>query len=243
MDHLYQTPSTFLDKPERRGRITTALSMLRDAWDAAQDLQCSPLRFAVKREEFRAAGVTDAYLLWLLARGYVVHGSGLGGTGDDSACRGLTISGRSHFVLSKAGMIFAVEWLDAIPGSPLFRRGASGEQTEGTIRPHWDGELRRLWWNGILIKHFRVPAWSQELILATFEEEGWKSRIDDPLPHRGRVEPKSRLHDTIKGLNRHQRNRMLYFAGDGTGSGVVWLLRSSGVPVARGASRAPLECP
>lgn len=49
-------------------------------------------------------------------------------------------------------------------------------------------------------------------------------RIDDPLPPVFDIEPKRRLHDTIKSLNRHQKNRLIRFKGDGTGQGIRWEL-------------------
>lgn len=75
---------------------------------------------------------------------------------------------------------------------------------------------------GSLIKQFIWPAENQELILAAFEEQGWPTRIDDPLPLRDGVCPKRRLHDTIKCLNRKRIVAHIRFAGDGTGQGVRW---------------------
>ena len=59
-------------------------------------------------------------------------------------------------------------------------------------------------------------------ILAAFEEEGWPSRIDDPLPPQPEQDSKRRLSDTIKCLNRKQASPLIHFRGDGTGEGVVW---------------------
>jgi hypothetical protein len=66
----------------------------------------------------------------------------------------------------------------------------------------------------------------QEAILIAFEEERWPPRIDDPLPGSPDLLPKRRLHDTIKSLNRNQKNRLVRFMGDGTGEGVRWELVS-----------------
>ena len=38
----------------------------------------------------------------------------------------------------------------------------------------------------------------------------------------GRQDPKRRLSDTIKCLNRKQANSLIHFRGDGTGEGIVW---------------------
>jgi hypothetical protein len=64
----------------------------------------------------------------------------------------------------------------------------------------------------------------QEAILMAFEEEKWPPRIDDPLPGNADLLPKRRLHDTIKSLNRNQKNCLVRFMGDGTGEGVRWEL-------------------
>ena len=63
---------------------------------------------------------------------------------------------------------------------------------------------------------------NQEAILAAFQEDGWPARIDDPLPPVAETDPKRRLSDTIKCLNRKQQNALVRFSGDGTGEGVLW---------------------
>jgi len=81
---------------------------------------------------------------------------------------------------------------------------------------------RELRWANQLVKCYRLPAPNQEVILAALEEEMWPPRMDDPLPRQPDQDPKQRLHDTIKNLNRHQVNSLLVFKGDGTGEGVQW---------------------
>jgi hypothetical protein len=89
-------------------------------------------------------------------------------------------------------------------------------------RPWWDGELRELWYRDCLVKRYRVPAPNQELILEAFHEEGWPKRIDDPLPPCDGLDPKQRLRDSIKALNRNRKSDRLRFLGDGNSEGVVW---------------------
>jgi hypothetical protein len=67
-----------------------------------------------------------------------------------------------------------------------------------------------------------VPAANQEVVLAALEEQGWPGRIDDPLPPSHNTDPRTRLHDTIKALNRNQVKRLPSFQGGGTGRGVIW---------------------
>lgn len=97
-------------------------------------------------------------------------------------------------------------------------------------RPEWDPERRELRVGDVVVKRFRQPAPNQELILTAFDEDGWPSRIDDPLPPDSRHDPKERLHDVIKKLNRAQAEPLIRFHGDGTGTGVMWELLDSGNP-------------
>jgi len=72
-----------------------------------------------------------------------------------------------------------------------------------------------------LIKKFRVPAPSQESILAAFDEDGWPERIDDPLPRLRGSDASGRLGEAVRGLNRRQKHAYVRFERDGTGTGVI----------------------
>ena len=98
------------------------------------------------------------------------------------------------------------------------------------LRPTWDPERRELRVGDLVVKRFRQPASNQELILTVFEEDDWPPKIDDPLPPDPHHDPKERLHDVIKKLNRAQFTPLVRFRGDGTGSGVLWELLDSGNP-------------
>ena len=95
-------------------------------------------------------------------------------------------------------------------------------------RPVWDPARRILRVGNVVVKHFRVPAPSQEVIISAFADEGWAPRVDDPLPPEVDSEPIRRLQSAIMCLNRNQLRRLLRFRGDGTGTGVIWeLVRSA----------------
>jgi hypothetical protein len=94
-----------------------------------------------------------------------------------------------------------------------------------TLLPHYRPDTRTLWFEGQVVKEFRVPAVNQVLILEAFQELGWPEWIDDPLPPCSDIDPKVRLHDAIKRLNRNQRNPLLKFHGDGTGKRIGWSAR------------------
>lgn len=88
--------------------------------------------------------------------------------------------------------------------------------------PCWDRDRKELRVGRQVVKRFKATAANQEVILATFQEENWPVRIDDPLPPRADIDPKRRLHDTINSLNRSRRVRLISFLGDGSGQGVRW---------------------
>ena len=94
--------------------------------------------------------------------------------------------------------------------------------SEASDTPNWDSNAGVLYFAGRIVKRFPRAARNQEIVLGVFEEEGWPQRIDDPLPPSGNVDPKRRLHDTIKWLNRDREAQVLAFTGDGTGEGVRW---------------------
>src|SRR5687768_7642753 len=78
-------------------------------------------------------------------------------------------------------------------------------------RPHWDAELRTLFIGDVIVKTFRQPAPIQEMILAAFEEEGWPRHLDDPLPPLPGLNPKDRLHQAIRNLNRAMNEPIIRF--------------------------------
>ena len=107
---------------------------------------------------------------------------------------------------------------------PLVDRNERRASPAPRVVPHWDADLQELRVNGLIVKQFKVPAPNQEMVLAAFQEEGWPTRIDDPLPPQAEQDPKRRLHDTIVSLNRTHKHRLIRFMGDGSGEGVRWTI-------------------
>jgi len=162
----------------------------------------------------------------------------------------LTFTPLTCFVLTPAGVQVAHETLESndlseevdalginVPGLDLsgnlsgttddstrvsFAQRASSADQPYLVLPYWDADRRQLSLGGTVVKHYKLPSPNQEMILTAFEEEDWRPRIDDPLPPVSHLNPKRRLHDTIKSLNRHQKNRIVRFAGDGRGEGILW---------------------
>jgi hypothetical protein len=200
----------------------------RDAWD-----------FAVEISHLRAAGLTNSDLRWLVCKEYVEHAREITLPGEMRRSfhghGGLIFFKRSCFILTPSGREAAeaeatprptTESTPAAPSAELedaviaYARQPNGQKPKAA--PHWDGQRHQFRVGGVLVKEFKVHSPNQETVLAAFQEEGWPPRIDDPLPPHAEIDPKRRLHDTIKSLNRNQKNRLIQFMGDGSGEAVRW---------------------
>ncbi len=218
---------------EGKSRLRPAVELLRQARRYADDLKRSQWDFAVEMSSLRDAGLTAGDLRWLTCNGYVEHAREISRPGDERRefrpGSNLRFTSRSCFVLTKTGAEFA-EFVSS-DGQRLNRpknshtRACSNGQPS-TPLPKWNVEHRELQVNEVVVKRFRVPAPNQELILSSFQEEGWPDRIDDPLPPAADIDPKRRLHSAINSLNRNQKTSLVRFHGDGNGSGVYWELIS-----------------
>lgn len=203
--------------------IERAVSLLREAAVYAEQFGRDHWDFAVDLKSFLSAGCSLNDLRWLLCAGFALHGSEIRVTGSTSRqfkfSQSMTFSARSCFVLAQASMVSATNGSLPHEGTSNFQvfRGAS-------TTPVWDQERRELRINEVVVKSFKLPSPNQEAILTALAEEHWPVRIDDPLPPQLDLDPKRRLHDTIKSLNRNQKSRLIRFSGDGTGEGVLWKL-------------------
>ncbi len=221
-----------------RPRFLDAIDLLRRARLYAADTQRDHWDFAVESAELEKAGLTATDFRWLICKGFVLHGSELNQPESDSRvfrqCNGLTFDVHSCFVLTDKGLEFANSILDPTVSlcdvAEIRNASSAGTVDVATVdhgsldrqRPRWDCDSRELRYQGRLVKQFKVPSPNQEIVIMSFEEEDWPTCIDDPLPHHGDRDPKQRLHDTIRSLNRNQKNRMLRFKGNGTGQGIIW---------------------
>jgi len=225
-----------------------AISRLLKAGSYATDTGRNSWDFAVTIGELRRDGVSENELRWLVCRGYIEHANEVMTTGNERAFNrqvSLRFGKRSAFVITSAGAAFIREFRkdsrhsirrDAVePGlreADLQRIKVQQVANNhlglnGNAQPRWDRDRRELRIGGKLVKVFKLPSPMQEAILMAFEEEHWPPRIDDPLPGHPEHLPKRRLHDTIKSLNRNQKNSLIRFMGDGTGEGIRWELVAS----------------
>jgi hypothetical protein len=209
-------------------KMRAGLTRLAEAWAYACDQQCDIWQFAVASRALIELGLTRTDLRWLRSKGYVQHGLEVTKPSDPRRRfrRGanMAFDGATCFVLTGDGVSFAVNVVDEYLGFAL--RASRGVNREISLppkcKPHWDVANRVLMVDRYVIKRFKRISPNQEMVLSVFEEEGWPMRIDDPLSPKDDIEPKSRLHDTIKHLNRRHRFELIRFFGDGTGEGVCW---------------------
>jgi hypothetical protein len=217
-----------------------AIECLYRAFVYARETRFNRWQFAVEIEELWKLGLSNSELRWLIATGVILHGREVESSASLSrrfVKRGLgAIQPRSCFVLSDEGLLKITQkprkrlrLVVPILVEPSQVYGHLGRQSPALKTenpkspiPEWDPTRRELRWNGHLIKWFRSPAINQQLIVQSFHEESWPTRIDDPLPPLPGKESSRRLNDTIKCLNRHQVNSLLHFRGDGSGNGVIW---------------------
>jgi len=223
--------------------------MLVDAYRYALDVERSVWDFAIRIGTLRKAGCTDSELRWLVCRSYVDHAPEFVMPDEESRMfrhqegdtARLRFSRKTCFVLTKAGLEFAeMHQCDKRRADSNGQSNGAGDvPANGQCKPQWDRDRQELRLGDSVIKQFKVPATNQERILATFEEEGWPIRIDDPLPPSPDQDSKRRLHDTINSLNRNQKRRLLHFVGDGSGQGIRWELVNAPKQGKSGNGRLP----
>ena len=204
--------------------MKTAIVELAIAHDYACDVECDPWQFAVEISRLMELGLTASDLRWLVEKGYVTHAREVTQPSDlvrrFAPAENTAFSQEARFLLTDAGLSFAGS---ISPGPTLLRfRDRVAQRSEAACMPRWERKSGTLYVGQQVVKRFMRPSPNQEIVLTTFEEEGWPDRIDDPLPPARNVAPKRRLHDTIKWLNRNQELRLLHFSGDGTGEGICW---------------------
>jgi len=229
------------------------LALLRHAYTCARDAGADLWDFALEIVTLYEAGLTISTLRWLVAKRFADHGqeSSVYG-GPHRSFRpgaGYYFEPTTCVVLTPCGAAFADHFLKTLAASsqptlPIETASVAGVQTAeleneppaahnlngsttAACKPCWNSRRRELCLGDTVVKHFRVPAATQQLILRVFEEECWPEHIDDPLPSSVDIDPHTRLHDAIHRLNGHQTNRLLRFKGNGNGTGVRWeLLRT-----------------
>jgi hypothetical protein len=213
-----------------RPQLSKAVGQLTHAKRCARDAGRDVWDFAIEIEVLLREGLTKSDLRWLISKGYVEHAEESTqlrhGSRKFRPCLNLAFSNRTCFVLTDAGESFKIGPHD-LPAAGGLRLAEPAEAPTGDSlasgkHPSWDAARRELRLGDRVVKRYRVPSTSQEVILAAFEEEGWPAAIDDPLPPMEDQDPKRRLRTTIQSLNTNQRSPLLHFRGDGSGERVLW---------------------
>jgi hypothetical protein len=203
--------------------LSSALRRLNTAKEFAANCDVSTWEFAIEIEQLQATGVTAEELRWLIAKQMVHHADEVSPSDEENrkfeSCRGLKLSSRSCFVISDLGVEVIKKETDvASKPEPIL-------QVPSLQTPLWDKVRHELKLGSILVKKFKWRASNQEAILSAFQEDGWPAHIFDPLVPHADINPKRRLSDAIKCLNRKQVAPRIRFSGDGTGQGVLWEVR------------------
>lgn len=212
-------------------RVQRALIALLKAREYAIDAGRDVWDFALPFRQLRALRLSRNDLRWLVCKRYLEHAMEVTLPGDHGRffrpAGELNYGKSSCFVLTSEGGVFVRQLQPGIQQAVAARLQSelASTNTEAVeSRPRWDSEQNELRMDQVLIKRFRWQAINQAMVLCAFEEEGWPERIDDPLPPQPGLDPKRRLHDTIKCLNRGHKNPLIRFRGDGTGQGIIWEL-------------------
>ena len=210
---------------EKLNSFADAFSLLYDAAQYAVDASCSPWEFAIPFAELQEMGIRTNDVRWLVCRNWLMHGQDISTPGDEHRMvrerAGAVFDSHSCFTLTTEGQQLVANRLRS-PGLNAHHLRVTDRVAIQSNGPCWDASRHELRLGRQLIKRFRWPALNQETILAAFEEDGWPAKIDDPLSLKPDLDPKRRLADAIKCLNRNQEARLLKFRGDGTGEGVLW---------------------
>jgi len=196
---------------------------LRKAYELAVDANRDKWDFAVELPILRRFGLTESDFRWLVCKGIVEHAFEVaakeGNKRKFRPTKALKFKHRTCFVLTK-------EFAQKVIGHDATVVALHPEQRARDnveLAPQWDGGRHELYLADFLVKRYRWPAKNQETVLTAFAEEQWPDEgVDDPLPPHADTDPKQRLRDTIKCLNRNQAHRLIRFRGDGTGERVIW---------------------
>jgi hypothetical protein len=197
--------------------LLPALERLLEAHDLAPGPGRGLWDFAVEIGTLHSLGATDNGLRWFVNNLLAEHAREIKARHRHRSFHvepRLAFDPRTAFILTEAGVALARHVCKPARGA--------GRRPAKAVVPHWDEDRSELSFAGHVVKRYKQPAPHQKTVLRGFEKDGWPSRQPNPLPAEDGVVPRQRLHDTITGLNQHQRAPLLHFFGDGSGRAVCW---------------------
>ena len=207
-----------------------AVFELLQAAQYAEDLGGDRWVFAIEIRRLQKLGLNNTDLRWLVRKGLITQAKEvtLEGHGEREFVMNTSLKfcKRTCFILSEAGISYARS-LTANVVEPSLITGVSSlninpSKLSNGRMPFWDPITRELRLGDVIIKRFKWKGINQETVLSAFQEDGWPTVIDDPLPPKEEQDSRQRLHDTIKALNRRQEYPCIRFHGNGTGEGIRW---------------------
>jgi hypothetical protein len=206
-------------------RLVAAYKILLRHHHAAQEQEEQPQSWPLPWQTLRLSGIDDQIFQWLLYQDHAEHFRQLPGSQPPHRFEeSPRLHAESCLVLTDSGERFGIELLTAYePGDPDQIEAVGKEFRLGRFIPHYAD--RTLTWGRKVVKAYAQSSSNQDLVLRAAEELGWPPYFDDPLPRVLGMNPKVRLHDTIKSLNRYQKTAILHFQGDGTGTRIGWNFR------------------
>lgn len=202
-----------------------------EAIEYARRVSCSPWEFAIEIHELYRLGLTINELRFLVRIKLLHHADEvptMNSSRHFAKPADMHFTSRTCFLLTPAGFAAAIDQLNRpslrIPRVQVttIRVAAPAAIDQRQCVPVWEAARRILTYGGHLIKQFKWKAANQQAVLSAFQEEGWPTRIDDPLVPSPSLDVKRRLSDTIKCLNRGRVQALICFRGDGSGQGVTW---------------------
>jgi len=236
------------------GQFQSGFAILLEAADAAHDATPERWDFAVELPVVVTAGLSHTHLRWLILKGYALHGIERPARGKARRSvhrvKLLRFRRASCFILTDAGMKLARSVCKALTRPTSLIPAIGGTQLPATAGPHpeipqWNADSRKLLFHGKVVLLLKRAAPNLRAILDAFEAIGWARIATVTLVRDGDSNPKTRLHNAINALNRHQRVPRIHFCGDGSGFGVEWhpiagrVQRTSTTAKARRANGVP----
>ncbi len=212
-------------KPSSDSQIRLAVKILHDSMTLGARTACDAWDFSTTLSTFRKAGVSEGVLRWLMCREYVEHAVECTGLSDPKRVfresTSLGIFPRSCFVLTKDGVDFLTELKRTRSNGDGSDSGVRGAEAVPHERPYWEESTHTLFWHECPVKRYRSEAPNQEAVLRQFQIQDWVACIPVSLALEHGINPKERLRETIKSINRNVRSS-LRFCQEGCGSRVRW---------------------
>jgi hypothetical protein len=100
-------------------------------------------------------------------------------------------------------------------------RPPNGDSKKLDMKPSWNRETLKLSFNGMVIRKLRADADNVFKILDAYEEDGWVSKIDNPISGSPTTTHEDRLKDAVDSLNSRLKKNTITFEATDDGS-VQW---------------------